>query len=307
MRKALIALLILSFSNDIFGQENLFLEYYKKTSTAVFYSSTYLNSYHDIQFAKKYLDSTKNAFKLIDKSIVNYEKYLYDLSTIENEISSFESISSENINYHIPHFSLFAGYRDDYVNLQDDDPEEILIESLISKQLNQQDPILRGTLGDNTQFILLTILPFDNIHHGTAIDLINSTTSHYSIRPHEISMILGEEGYKSFINNSLSNSDWKKLLDYYKTDKIYNFHIRDNGSIRDNEIFYKGITFNIITDDTPSPSFVRYFESFKISKSRSFYNTLFNIAIIFTLFITIIFIGKEKLRNVKNQYKILKS
>ncbi len=302
MRKALIVFLIFSFSNDIFGQENLFLEYYKKTSTAVFYSSTYLNSYHDIQFAKKYLDSTKNAFKLIDKSNDNYQKYLYDLSTIENEIISFESISSENINYHIPHFSLFAGYRDDYVNLQDDDPEEILIESLISKQLNQQDPILRGTLGDNTQFILLTISPFDDIHHGTAIDLINSTTSHYSIRPHEISRILGKEGYNNFINNSLANNDWKKLLDYYQTDKIYNFHIRDNGSIRDHEIFYKGITFNIITDQESSPSFVRYFESFKISKSRSFYNTLFNLLIIFALFIALIFIGKEKLRSIKNQF-----
>ncbi|MBT7622917.1 MAG: AAA family ATPase [Flavobacteriaceae bacterium] len=306
MNKSIYLLILFSlFSNEVNSQEEKFLDYYSKAKTATFYSSKYLNSYHDLQYAKKYLDSAKTELKLIDKSNSNYDKYLFNISSLNSEINSSESISSENINYNIPHFSFYAGYRDDYVNPQDDDPEEILIENLITKQLNQQDPILRGNLIDNTQFLIVTLEPFNEIHLGTANDLINSSTSHYTIRPHEIAQIIGQDGYERYKASDLSADDWSKILEYYKTDKIYNFKIEDRGSIKNDNLFYKGITFNIVDLSSNNTRFIRYFENFKISKVHSVNNTILNLIIVFLLFIIIVFIGNEKLKNIKNQFLLV--
>ena len=47
---------------------------------------------------------------------------------------------------------------------------EILIENLILKQLEQQDPISRGPLIGNTAYILLNINPFDENYILVGLD-----------------------------------------------------------------------------------------------------------------------------------------
>ena len=56
---------------------------------------------------------------------------------------------ADNLNYNIPHYSVFSNYRPDF-EIVEDDPVEILIENLILKQLEQQDPTMRGSLINNT-------------------------------------------------------------------------------------------------------------------------------------------------------------
>ena len=109
MNKSIYLLILFSlFSNEVNSQEEKFLDYYSKAKTATFYSSNYLNSYHDLQYAKKYLDSAKTELKLIDKSNSNYDKYLFNISSLNSEINSSESISSENIRKTVSSFNSFS-------------------------------------------------------------------------------------------------------------------------------------------------------------------------------------------------------
>ena len=282
----LILFPILSFSQH----EEKYKEYYQKATIATFYSSSFLNGYYELELAFAFADSAKAELSKIPKDNLSLERYQQELNSLEYELNISKSISVDNLNYIYPHYSLIAGYRSDF-NLVDD-AEELLVEEIVLKQLEQADPLYKGNLIDNTHYILFTIQPYDPAILGVCLDFIGTMSKHYAIRPHEISSILSENGVERYKANSLTKNDWEKILDYYSANKLYNFSIEDKGSIINN-LYYKGINLNIVEQSELTPTFVKYFESFRLEKSNSFNNSLIMFLFSFLAFFMLLVVGFE--------------
>ena len=124
-----------------------------------------------------------------------------------------------------------------------DDAEELLIESLLEEVITQNDPMNKGKIVDNMDFIVLQIQPYDETHFTVANDFFGHT-GHYVVRFHEFAEILGEEGFERFKTDELTLEDWDKIYDTYGIDKLLHFKIVD----QDPELpglFYKGIFLNL--------------------------------------------------------------
>ena len=285
MKKIIFLFLLTSFFG--ISNEQKFIEYFQKAKVATFYSSTFLNGYYELNMAFSFVDSARSQLSKIPDENSNKIKFKSQLNALYNELKISESISVDNLNYIYPHYSLIAGYRQDF-NLIDE-PEELLIEEVINKHLSQADPFFKGNLIDNSHVVLINITPFDSTFLQVALDFLGTETSHYAIRPHEIFNLLGDDGYDRYINNSLFESDFQKILNNYNIDKLYNLSVLDQGSVIDN-LFYKGCYLNIVNKKQLSPKSVKYFESFKINKSDSYKKSvvLLIISFIIFLFLTII-------------------
>ncbi|MEE2605390.1 MAG: hypothetical protein VYB19_04465, partial [Bacteroidota bacterium] len=245
----LILCIFFSTTNSLSQSQNKFDEYYKKATTATYYSANFLNGYHELKLVNKYIDSAKielSKFNEIDKI---YQQLKFKLDRLENEINLSSEISADNLNYNIPHYSVFSNYRPDF-EIVEDDPVEILIENLILKQLEQQDPTMRGSLINNTAYVLLNIEPYDENYVLVGLDFLSTTTDHYGIRPHEIAKFLGEDGFIRYKNNSLSKSDWEIILKQFNTEYLYYLNISELGTIQEKNIFYKGISLNKVDNQT---------------------------------------------------------
>lgn len=298
MKKIAFLFLLISFVG--FSNEKKFHEYFQKAKVATFYSSTYLNGYYELNMAFSFLDSARLQLPQIPDENINKIKFENQVNALYNELKISESISVDNLNYIYPHYSLIAGYRQDF-NLIDE-PEELLIEDVINKHLTQADPFYKGNLLDNSHIVLINITPFDSTFLQVALDFLGTETSHYAIRPHEIFNLLGNEGYDRYINNSLSESDFQQILDNYNIDKLYNFSVLDQGSVIEN-LFYKGCYLNIIKKDQLSPKFIKYFESFKINKSDSFNKSILLLIISFIIFLFLTIISfEDSINKIKSRF-----
>jgi len=252
----------------LISQNRKFDSYYRKASIATFYSSNVLNSKNELDVAFKYLDSVQ---KYLDKDVSTYKKDSLKIESLKNELFTSKFIAEDNLNYRIPGFSILTGKRED-INVIDD-AQELLIESLTENYFSQADPLMKGTLNDNTHFFLINVYPFDKNLLGVILDFMSANSGHYAIRPHEISAILGNEGLMRYENDALNSEDYKKILDTYKISRIYNLSFNDKGSIL-KDLFYWGATLNTIDYDKPEKSFWKYLENFKKNKSDAFRNAI---------------------------------
>lgn len=255
------------------GQSNkskdLWDDYYKKATVATFYSSTVLNGYDELNFASLYTDSAE----LYAKSDPLRLKQIHDLR-VEHQLS--REIASENVNFLYPAFSLMAGYRKDF-NYRDEAPE-ILIENLLEKTLELNDPLNKGSLKENTDYLLLTFDPYDSLYFTVASDYLGSNSGHYCIRYHEVESILSTSGIARFKANQLIEEDWELICNYYGIDQLINLSIKDQGSVIPG-LYYKGIYLNYYTKDDGF-QYLNYFETFKVDKSDSWSLSIFGVALI---------------------------
>ena len=282
-------------------EENRFEYFYKKATTATFYSANFLNGFHEINLAKKYIDS---AYTELDKFSDNddfFDQNKFKLDRLNNEINLSSEIAIDNLNFNIPHYSLFSNYRPDY-EIVEDDPVEILIENLILKQLEQQDPISRGSLIGNTAYILLNINPFDENYILVGLDFLSTTTDHYGIRPHEIAKILGNDGFIRYTNNSLTSSDWEKILNHFNAEHLYNFQISELGTIEDKMIYYKGISLYKVDNKTFVPEKVRDHENFITGKKSSYKNSILISTLFYLIFFLSLFFLFQKIKFLKSEF-----
>ena len=275
MRKKLLPLLFLlipivsvaqSQMNDSLHVESLL----KKAKVATFYSSSYSNGWDELQLAMRYTDSAEaivNKRGFSQATISSYQRIILGLRE-EHEVS--ESIAADNINYIYPVSSLMSGHRDDFIIK--DDAEELLLESLIEKVLSQNDPLNKGKISENIDFIVFQVEPYNATLLLVAADFINSQSGHYVIRHHEFNEILGEEGLNRFKKDSLLTEDWDAIFNYYGIDKILNLKAKDQGSIIPG-LFYKGISINAV-EKGHSPEYIGYFEGFKVDKISSWNNAI---------------------------------
>lgn len=302
---------LLLFSNKSICQESDFLKHMERAEIASFYSASLLNGYYELELVFDYLDSAENDLKNI-KDTSLYNSLFPRFKSLQDELVVSKDIATDNLNYIYPHYSIISGYRNDFNII--DSPEELLVEDVMLNVLEQNDPFSKGNLLDNSHFILVNYSPFDLGILGVCTDFLTSETNHYAIKPHEITKIIGAQGFMRYKQNRLTQADWKKIFDYYRIDKVYNLSIEDKGSILEN-LYYKGVTLNVIDRDDLELAAVKYYEAFKIDKSESFTDSLYILIASYIVFFLLIIIGFENsfekikarftLENIKADFIIL--
>lgn len=261
MTRVVFSILFFFFLTNLYSQTkdvDLWEKYYKKATVATFYSATILNGYDELKLAKLYVDSAEN--------------YTYGIKSrtqlIKNlraELKLSEEIAGDNFNYIFPASSLMSGHRDEFVYM--DDPNVLLIEDLVEKMLDMNDPLNKGNFRDNTDFVLTTLSPYDDEMAMVVADYLGATTGHYCIRQHEILSILSEEGIKRYHKNALIDADYDSICAFYNIDQLINLNVVDNGAdIKD--LSYKGIYFNYYQKGK-GLKYLNYFEAFKVDKSSA--------------------------------------
>ena len=280
LRKLLLPILFL-YSSIVLSQNN-FDELYQKATVATFYSSTLLNPYYELKLAIKYADSARNS---LSKNDENYNEKLFKVNSLINELNTSNDIAVDNLNYRIPSYSIITNNRND-INLIDD-TEELLLEYLTEKHFEQADPVYKGTLNQNSHYFLINVNPFSDSLLGVLLDFFSLNSDHYAIRPHEISAILGKEGYLRYENDELNKDDFDKILKNYSIDKLYNLSYEDKGSILSG-LFYWGGTLNIISSNNLEKEFKKYFEYFRVDKSNAFISSfLYLISLLISIFLVL--------------------
>jgi hypothetical protein len=247
--------------------ETVFIEHYNSAKESTFYAGNTSNGYHELMLTKSYIDSAYIYLNKLPEDFFKKKIYSEQLQILENQYNSSLEIAVDNINYIIPSFSSFAGYRDDFIKV--DDAQELLIESLIENIIIQSDPEIKGPIKDNNQFVLVNLNPYNKTLHGVCTDFINMNTNSYAILSHEIFEILGLEGFQRYKSNQLVYQDYEKLMKNYNIDKIYNFSLElDKTSII--KLNYSGISFDIIKKNKNTKELIRYYESFTIEKEGDY-------------------------------------
>ena len=261
---------------------NLFDVYLQRATIASFYSKTYQNSFHELNLVNAYIDSAYVELSKISETHPNKSIFLDQINALKEDYLASKSIASDNLNYIFPSFTSFVGLRNDFNTI--DDSKELLFEELLENILFQSDPIVKGLIKDNNQYVLLDLKPYDDTLFSVGIDFLNANSNFYSINNFEVAKILGNSGFKRFKDGALLKNDWISLLKYYDTDKIYIFKpMFINTGI--NNLFYQGLNFEIINETDLTPKFLRYFESFRIEKNHNFTQSI----IITVLFYFIVF------------------
>ena len=235
----------------------------EELSVFSFYSSSKQNGFHELELFKKYIDEIEND--------INREYFDNDLKSslskqldiIKSNYNISKEIAKDNLNFIIPSYSSIGGFHDDYNNL--DDPQELLLENLIDKIINESDPINKGLLKNSFQYFLLNIHPFNENLFAVGDDYLNSETNSYIIKTHELFKILGEDGLNRFKNNELLSDDWKKLINHYKTEQIYNLNVRLIQTLEEN-LLYSTIDLNTVNRSELVPKFIRHYEEFRVNK-----------------------------------------
>lgn len=266
---------------------NLFDVYLKRATIASFYSKTYQNSFHELNLVNAYIDSAYVELSKISDTHPNKSIFFDQINALKNDYLASKSIASDNLNYIYPSFTSFVGLRNDFNTI--DDPKELLFEELLENILFQSDPIVKGLIKDNNQYVLLDLRPYDDTLFSVGIDFLNANSNFYSINNYEVAKILGNTGFMRFKDGALLKNDWINLLKYYDTDKIYIFKPKFiNTGI--NNLFYQGLSFEIVNETDLTPKFLRYFESFRIEKNQKFtYSIIITILFYFIVFVILFF------------------
>lgn len=250
--------------------QNLIDEAVHRAKVATFYSATYSNGWDEIQLAKSYTDSAENLLLRLGNEGRDVALSNGIIKGLKEELEVSISISEDNINYIYPVSSLMSGHRDDFV--VQDDAGELLVESLIEKVLSQNDPLNKGKIEDNIDFLVFQIKPYNRTHLLVASDFLATSTGHYVIRHHELAEILGDGGLERFENDELSIEDWNLICDFYGIDKLLNLKVVDQNPQID-DLYYKGIIINAVYRGEV-PKYVSYFEGFKVDKISSWNNAI---------------------------------
>lgn len=241
-------------------------DYYKKATVATFYSATVLNGYDELKLAYLYLDSARGVLEDNEKYKHLLNEEYKKVESLQSELEGSKLISEDNLNYIYPPYSLMMGHRPEFNQI--DEAEEVLIENLLEKVLNLNDPINKGIIRDNADFVLTGIYPFDKNLFLVTNDYFGSETGQYAIRYHEIRNILDSNGFERYKKNELIPKDLDLICNAYGTSKLLYIQILDQGSVIPN-LYYKGVYLKTYTKGSSEIEFVNYYEGFRIDKSES--------------------------------------
>lgn len=273
-----------------------------RAKVATFYSAAYGNGYDELKLAQQYVKSARvKLLKAIenDSSLV---RYMPLVDGLWEELSGSEAIAVDNLNYRYPTSSLLAGHRNDFEVR--DSAEELLIEDLLEKILDQNDPLTRGRIAESIDFVVLQVAPYDQNLVLVGSDYFSANSGHYVIRLHELTEILGPTGFIRYKENNLIDEDWERIFKAYKIDKVLNIQVSDRGSIIPG-LFYKGVALYTVKQGE-EPVYVSYFEKFKVDKIDSWNQAVITMLLnILLLFLGLFLIFTVKVQKAPNKGRFL--
>ncbi|MBL6729826.1 MAG: ATP-binding protein [Bacteroidia bacterium] len=291
--------------NSVIQIRQSWQNYYKKATVATFYSSTVLNGFDELKVANLYLDSSRQVLELYPLLKDSFSEEFQKIAALQSELDGSKLIAEDNLNYIYPPYSLMMGKRPEFNEI--DDAEELLVENLLEKVLNLNDPINKGNIRDNADFVLLGVFPFDKNLFLVSNDYFSNETGHYAIRYHEVSNILDSIGFERFKNNELLPKDLEAFCRAYNITKILYLQVLDQGSVIP-KLFYKGVYLKTYTKGSNKIEFVNYYEGFRIDKSDSWSMAL--IILILNLIITALILFFKltiSIKKMKGEVSFIKS
>ena len=264
----LLALLVATTS--VLAKGSDWKEHYDKAVVATFYAGTVLNGYHELTLAQAYVDSAQAE---LDAMAVPDSAGLAAVADLRNELAISEEIAVDNLNYIYPAFSVFTTEHPEY-NIVDD-PAELLLEALTEKVIELQDPLFKGTVNENGEFVIVQVTPFDAMHVNVLLDFMSLNTPAYAIRLHEYANFLDPAGVERYQEGTMTTADLEAACDYYGVTRILILRLRDNGSIipdaENPTVFYKGVTLEAFRSGDEAVKDYFYFETFRIDKATGWY------------------------------------
>ena len=264
----LLALLVATSS--VLAKGSGWKEHYDKAVVATFYAGTVLNGYHELTLAQAYVDSAQAE---LDAMAVPDSVGLAAVADLRNELSISEEIAVDNLNYIYPAFSVFTTEHLEY-NIVDD-PAELLLEALTEKVIELQDPLFKGTVNENGEYVIVQVTPFDAMHVNVLLDFMSLNTPAYAIRLHEYANFLDPAGIERYQEGTMTTADLEAACDYYGVTRILILRLRDNGSIipdaENPTVFYKGVTLEAFRSGDEAVKDYFYFETFRIDKATGWY------------------------------------
>ena len=253
-------------SGTLSAQESSWKRYYDKAVVATFYSGSVLNGYHELKLAQAYADSAMAELESMAKPDSAGVATVVDL--IE-ELAISEDIAVDNLNYIYPAYSVFTTEHPEF-NIVDD-PAELLLEALTQKVIELQDPLFKGTVDQNGEYVIVQVTPFDAMHVNVLLDFMAASTPAYAIRLHEYANFLDPLGIERYQKGKMTQQDLEAACAYYGVSRILILRLRDNGSIIPNAenptVFYKGVTLEAFRSGDEAVNDYFYFETFRLDKS----------------------------------------
>ena len=288
MVRILSSILFLCFSNIVLSQSaetELWEKWYHKATAATFYSATVLYGEDEIKRAISFVDSANQYTEGVPERIKLVEN-------LRNELKISKEIAEDNINYIFPASSLMANHRSEFIYM--DDPNVLLIEGLVEKMLDMNDPLNKDKFRENADFVLTTVKPYDDEMAMVVADYLGASTGHYCIRQHEILTILDDDAIERYYNNELTDADYDSICAYYDISQLINLDIRNNGKVVEqvdgeeeqttgiDGLSYYGLYFKYYQNGK-GLNYVNYFEAFKVTKEEARTKSIFVASINFLL------------------------
>ena len=232
-------------------------EVLKKAEVWTFYSASTLHSKYE---CKQALDSVSAWNDAVSESD-SLSKAL--LSRMQLELELGQDNSGDNMNGIFPAFGFMTQQRSDYHVL--DDAGEALAEDLVSQFLSMPSNVRKGLNGQNGLF---AIVSSDDNNLGVVnilMDLINSESSLYAIRPNELVGLVPCNMEDGGCLQEMSPEHWEAVLDKCNSDEVLLLTLQSKQEISE-EISYTGLLVQSFGRGGERLEFQTYLEGFRTDK-----------------------------------------
>lgn len=232
-------------------------EVLKKAEVWTFYSASTLHSKYECQQALDSVSSWNDAVSETD----TLSKAL--LSRMQLELELGQDNSGDNMNGIFPAFGFMTQQRSDYHVL--DDAGEALAEDLVSQFLSMPSNVRKGLNAQNGLFVIVSS---DDNNLGVVnilMDLINSESSLYAIRPNELVGLVPCNMEDGGCLQAMSPQHWEAVLDKCNSDEVLLLTLQSKQEISE-EISYTGLLVQSFGRGGERLEFQTYLEGFRTDK-----------------------------------------
>ena len=185
------------------------------------------------------------------------------MERILEELTTGAENSADNLNGIYPAFGGMTGQRLDYHII--DDPREALAEELVSQFLNMPSQTRKGMYKDSGLFMMVTTESGDLAMVNVLMDLLNSESAAYVLRPHELEGLVPCDIEDAACLESLSSESWERILEAFDTKDLLLLTLKRKSKISD-DIFYLGLQAQRFSKGGKALTFENYLEGFKTNK-----------------------------------------
>jgi hypothetical protein len=275
----------------------------KKAAEALNHANTYYwygrykqNLLSEFVTSKKYIDT----FNVISQQIVidtSNVKEINDLkrkgAALDRSLKTIIPEATETANGRIPIYMELLARNSDNVPTWRINQNIVIttLDNLVEIPYFMNEPLKKTMLFD----ILLLKQPDSSIYETTQ-KYFALNTNHYLIGLHEISEILGRNNDINMSESNFSNDEFKKIADFFNTDKLGLIKIRVNDI--NNGLYYYGSEFSTWNKDKNTITNTIYAEGFNIDKvkikSNAIMLTIVLVLVIMLIIIVISLFWKER-------------